>query len=80
MSVSALKGWKIKPGDAKGAFLKTGKAEREVYVIPPTESKMRSTHRWLLLVAAYGLVNSGAKWQHQSDELLCNLGLSLIHI
>lgn len=61
LSVSALFGWKVKRADAKGAFLKIGKARRHVYVIPHTEIIMRSTHRWLLLVAAYGLFNSGAK-------------------
>ena len=76
LSVASLFGWKIKRADAKGAFLKTGKAQRHVYVIPPIESRMRLTHRWLLLVAAYGLVNSGAKWQHQSDDLLLELGLT----
>lgn len=75
LSLSSLKGWKTIRIDAKRAFLKTGRATREVYVIPPTESKMRSTHRWLLLVAAYGLVNSGAKWQHQSDDVLFSMGL-----
>ena len=73
-SIASLMGWKLKRADAKGAFLKTGRAQRNVYVKPPSESKMRSTHLWLLLVAAYGLVNSGAKWQHQSDELIINMG------
>lgn len=74
-SMASLKGWKLKRGDAKGAFLKTGDAERDVWMIPPRESDMRKTHRWLLIVAAYGLVNSGAKWQHQSDEVLQRLKL-----
>lgn len=55
--------------------MKTGRANREVYVITPAESKMGSTHRWLLLVAAYGLVNLGTQWQHQSDEAMFSLGL-----
>lgn len=75
ISVASLKGWKLKRGDAKGDFLKTGKAERKVYGIRPTESKMRSPHRWPLLVATYAFVNYGAKWQKQTDELLFKSGL-----
>lgn len=75
-SIAALFGWPIDLGDVKTAFLKSGEAEREVYVIPPNESGMRATHRWLLLAAAYGLVNSNAKWQHRSDDQIMNkLGL-----
>lgn len=45
-SIATLKGWKIKRGDAKGVFLKTRKAQRDVWMIPPWESKiMRATHR-----------------------------------
>lgn len=49
-------------GDVKAAFLRSGEAKRDVYVRPPCESKMRSSHLWLLTVAAYGLVNANAKW------------------
>lgn len=75
-SIATLKRWKLVLGDVKSAFLKTGEAERDVYVKPPQESKMRTSHVWLLMVAAYGLVNSNAKWQHKSDQALINLGLS----
>lgn len=37
-------------------------------MIPPRECANRTRH-WLLLVAAYGLVNASAKWQDQSDKL-----------
>lgn len=47
---------------------------RDVYVCPPRESADRSSS-WLLLTAAYGLVNANAKWQTQSDALLRELGL-----
>lgn len=36
---------------------------------------MRSSHLWLLLTAAYGLVNSNAKWQYQSDNVFLDFGL-----
>lgn len=56
-SMSSLMGWKVTRVDTKSAFLQTGKAERDLYFIPPIESDMRTTHLWLLLIAAYGLVN-----------------------
>lgn len=43
-SVAYLFGWKVIRVDGKTAFLQTGKAQREVYVIPPAESYMRATH------------------------------------
>lgn len=46
---------------------------RDVYVVPPKESADRQ-HLWLLLAAAYGLVNANAKWQEHSDNLLQDLG------
>lgn len=60
--------------DVQSAFLQTGNADRNVYVVPPRESKNRSFY-WLLLTAAYGLVNANAKSQVQSDNLLFSLGL-----
>lgn len=74
-SVASLLGWNVYKADVKSAFLQTGSAERQIYVKPPRESKMRSTHLWLLLTAAYELVNANAKWQVQSDACLYELGL-----
>ena len=75
-SVASLHGWKVHKADVKSAFLQTGAAMRDVFVKPPRESGMRSTHMWLLLTAAYGLVNSNAKWQVQSDQSFFELGLT----
>lgn len=72
-SVASLFGWNVYKSDVKSAFLQTGNAERQIYVKPPRECKMRSTHLWLLLTAAYGLVN--AKWQVQSGACGYELGL-----
>lgn len=57
------------------AYLQTGGARRDVYVVPPKESEDRSK-LWLLLTAAYGLVNAGAKWQEHADSSLLDLGLT----
>lgn len=74
LSIASLRGWRLSKADVKSAFLQTGKAQRDVYVVPPRESLDRR-NRWLLLTAAYGLVNANAKWQDQSDTLLHELGL-----
>lgn len=75
-SIASLKGWTLHKADVKSAFLQTGPAQRDVYVKPPRESGMKSTHFWLLLTAAYGLVNANAKWQVQSDTVFFDLGLN----
>ena len=73
--ISSLFGWRIHKLDALTAFLQTGAAERDVYVVPRRECRDRR-FLWLLLAAAYGLVNANAKWQTQSDQLIQSLGLT----
>ena len=72
--IAALYKWRIVKADVKNAFLQTGLAQRDVYVIPPRESMNRKS-LWLLLAAAYGLVNASSKWQLQSDRALINMYL-----
>ena len=59
--------------DFTTAFLQSGIATRDVYIVPPKESKDRFVY-WLLLTAAYGLVNANAKWQEEIDGYLLSLG------
>lgn len=75
LSLSTMFKWRLTKIDVKSAFLQTGSAERDVYVRPPHESAIKS-HYWLLLTAAYGLVNANAKWQVLSDSLFCDIGLT----
>lgn len=37
-SIAALNAWKVYKADVKAVFLKTGKADRDVYIRPPRES------------------------------------------
>ena len=67
ISIASLYAWRLSKIDVKSAFLQTGKAERDVYVIPPVESGDRGKCAWLLETASYGLVNANAKWQVHSD-------------
>ena len=73
--IASLHGWRVYKADVSAAFFQTGKAERDFYFRPPRESPTKTTHIWILLTASYGLVNSNAKWQNQSDELLLDYGL-----
>lgn len=74
-----LNGWIIVRADVKAAYMKTGKAARDVYVRPPREPKYRR-HYWLLFTAIYGIVNWNAKLQTQAYELILSLGLSSVTV
>lgn len=79
-SIASLRRWCLTKADIKTAFLQTGLAERDVYVIPPVETADRSKCLWLLLGAPYGLVNANAKWQVLSDLALFETGFKAIAI
>ena len=74
-SFASLYSWTVYKADVMAAFLQTGEEKKNVYVRPPKESPMKSTHLWLLLVTAHGLVNANAKWQNQSDKIMLDIGL-----
>ena len=73
-STARIEQWIITKIDFISAILQTGKALRDVYVIPPYESRDKNVFYWLLLAASFGFVNSNAKWQEHSDECLQDLG------
>lgn len=75
-STALFKGWKLILGDVKARCLNTGQSEGDIYLKPPQESKMRTSKVLSLIVEAYGVINSNAKWQHKSDQVLINLGLT----
>lgn len=60
------------------AFLQTPRAERDVYVILPTETEDRGKWLWLSLVASYGLMNANAKWHSVLDLILTNIWSKLL--
>ena len=77
LSICTILHWFPSKVDIKSAFLQSGPATRDVYVIPPRECPGRQ-FRWRLLVATYGLVNANAKWQLHSDTTLLDLGLHAV--
>lgn len=74
LSLTSTFQWRLAKIDFKSAFLQTGRAKRDVYVIPSRESTDKGKY-WPLLTASYGLVNANAKWQEHSDILFNNIGL-----
>ena len=75
LSIAAMMQWPLAKIDFTSAFLQTGEAKRDGYVVPPRECQRKSFY-WLLLTSAYSLVNANAKWQEHCDSLFSNLGLS----
>ena len=76
-SIAVIKKWFLTKVDILSAFLQSGPAERDVYVVPPRECSDRWFY-WLLLTAAYGLVNANVKWQKHCDNTFNRLGLSSV--
>lgn len=74
LSLAGIFQWRLAKINFKSAFLQTGKAKRDVYVISLRESIDKGKY-WLLLIASYGLVNADAEWQEHKDILFINIGL-----
>lgn len=79
LSIEYIRRWSMSKPDVKSVFLKTGRSQRDVYLVSLREITGRD-HYWLLLTAEYGLVNYNAKWQYQSDYILQDLGLKQIPV
>ena len=69
-----LKKWRLIRIDVKTCIsAHHGPALRAAFIITPKESRQRGVV-WLSLAAAYGLVNSNAKWQVQSKDTITSFG------
>ena len=71
LSISTIKKWPLSKIKFTSAFLQTGAAKCDVYVVPPREFRCKSFYL-LLLTSSYGLVDANAKWQEQCDLLFLN--------
>lgn len=60
LSVASMYNSRLTRADSSSSYVQTGKAQRDVYVLPTHKSSDRA-HYWLLLAAAYGMVNANAK-------------------
>lgn len=53
--------------DIKGAFMQSGPAQRDIYIIPPATYRERRRVYWKLLALAYGICDAGRQWLKTSD-------------
>lgn len=74
LSIAIIKRWNIAKIDSKPAFLQSGNAVSDVYVISPRECKERLVY-WLLLTADYGLVNASANRLEEINGSLSIFGI-----
>lgn len=64
--------------DVQLAFLQTGKAPPDVFVILLCVSSDRRCTLWLLLTGTSRLISSNVKWKRQLEQLLYHLGF--VHV
>lgn len=58
--------------DIKGAYMQSGPAHREIFIIPPAAYKKRRRVYWKLLALAYGVCDAGRQWLKTSDIWMIN--------
>lgn len=75
-SAASLFGWRISKIYVKYAFLQTGDAQCEVYVVFPRERDSRGKCLCIFLETAYGIINANAKWQVQYYQMLLEMGFT----
>ena len=73
LCIAATKGWKIKSGDVKNAYLQGEKLDREVFMEPPIEKRKDNTI-WKLQKSVYGMNDAGRRWFFKVEETLVSLG------
>ena len=69
LCIAASKGWKIKSGDVKNAYLQGEKLDREVFMEPPIE-KRKANAIWKLQKSVYGMNDTGRQWFFKVEETL----------
>lgn len=80
LSVCTLYSWLLSNIGIKSAFLQSGAATRDFYVIPSRECSKR-LFCWLLEFSSCRLVNANAKWQLHFDSTFIDFGLlSVVYV
>jgi hypothetical protein len=75
ISIAAERGWTLASLDIKAAYLQAEDYNRLVLVKPPRQERDDS-NLWLLMTAAYGLVDSGRLWYLTSSKAMRQFSLS----
>ena len=73
LSIAATKGWKVKSGDVKNAYLQGEPLNRDVFMEPPQEAK-KDRIIWKLRKSVYGMNDAGRRLFLKVQETLENLG------
>ena len=71
----AANDWKLNSMDIKTAFLQGKKFERDVFIIPPVEAKVKEGRLWKLNKCVYGLTDASRVWYLTVREELVKLGM-----
>ena len=74
LAIAANEEFQIFSGDIKSAFLQGKSLDREVFVLPPPEAKLKGK-LWKLKKAAYGLIDGARLFYLELRETLIKLGL-----
>lgn len=80
LSISSLHRFPLTKLDETPAFLQTGNAARDVYVMPPRKSSDPGKVLWILVTNAYGLVNANAKGKLQSEAIMLKVVFEYVQI
>ena len=70
---AAKNNWQVKTSDVSCAFLQGAEIDREVYVKPPREARVRNT-LWKMNKSIYGLDDASRNWYLSLHETLTALG------
>ena len=71
--IAASKGWRIKTSDVRCAFLQGTELDREVYVRPPKEKRIKGII-WKMIKRAYGLNDAARGFYLELSKTLTELG------
>ena len=72
--VAAAKGWKIKTSDVKCAFLQGTDLDRDVYVRPPKERRVKGVIWKMVKRTAYGFTDASRGFYLELSKTLVSLG------
>lgn len=67
LALGTMMGFTFGVADIKGAYMQSGPARRDIYIIPPAIYKGRQRVYWKLLALAYGVCDAGRQWLKTSD-------------
>lgn len=74
LSICASEKWTLRSTDIRSAFLQGKLLERDVYIKPPKEAKVRKGYLWKLLHCLYGLNDAARQFYISVEECLIAAG------